>query len=64
MSSEELPGGRAVEEQGMKITVFGGLLIVAAVVAVAALIEYLLNDYGANPNSPKRISGNRGGARV
>jgi hypothetical protein len=50
LPSQELPGGRAVEDKGMKITVLGFGLIVAVVIAAILLLRNL--GPGSNPPNP------------
>ena len=50
MPEERLRSNRAVEEdEGMKITVVGAVLIIAAVVAVALVIRALASNKGRGP---------------
>jgi hypothetical protein len=41
LPSEGLPGGRAVENEGMKITVVGALAIAGVVLLLALLVRFL-----------------------
>jgi hypothetical protein len=48
LPSEGLPGGRAVENERMKITVVGVLAIAGVVLLVALLVHFLLENHPPN----------------
>lgn len=49
---QELPGGRAVENEGIKITVVGALAIAGVVLLLVLLVRFLREKQQQNGSNP------------